>query len=352
VEAVDSDRLHARPVPICPICEAPAPDLVRSFTIDVVATHFVPAARDLKRHGELRKLLTELWEGRESVDIHHCRNCSFGFARPWVAGSDRFYNLVSDSNPHYPRNRWEFDRTIECLSARFRTISSERKLRLLEIGSGDGAFLKKLRLSSIGPAFSALAVEYDRGAVEKLGQAGFEISSNSAQQLAERDSHRGEFAAICLFQTLEHIADIHGLFWAMRALLGEDGALFISAPFGPSTEVQEELTSYWDLPPNHVGRWARPAFDSIAEQHGFRVVEWELEPNARLYYTWRLACYAALAKAYDETSLPGRINALGARSIRGPLKRVVALAFVPRMLKAWRRLSPPTQWVHMQPTPP
>jgi hypothetical protein len=196
-----------------------------------------------------------------------------------------------------------------------------------------------------------LAVEYDRGAIEKLEEAGFAVSSSFVQQLAENESHRGEFAAICLFQTLEHIADVHGIFGAMRRLVSEDGAVFISTPFGPSTGLQEELTSYWDLPPNHVGRWTRPAFDAIAERHGLRVVEWELDRNGRLGYAWRLACYALLAKSYDETSFPGRINALSVRSIRGPAKRVLALAFVPRMLKAWRRLSPPTQWVHMQPAP-
>ena len=181
---------------------------------------------------------------------------------------------------------------------------------------------------------------------------GFDVSAISAQELAESDRHKGKFAAICLFQTLEHIADVHGAFRAMRALLREDGALFISVPFGPSTELQEELTAYWDLPPNHVGRWTPRAFDSIAQQHGFRVVEWELEATSRLSCAWRLATYALLAKAYDETSLPGRINALRVRSIRGPLKRVAALAFVPRVLKAWHRLSPPTQWVRMEPSAP
>jgi SAM-dependent methyltransferase len=351
VQTAPSDAFASSPAPGCPICLAPAPDLIRSFALDVVATHFVPTSRDAKRHGELQALLTELWEGRDSVDVRYCRSCSFGFAHPWVAGSERFYNLVSDSDPHYPRDRWEFGRTIRCLSARIQEPTKQRNFRLLEVGSGNGAFLTKLRSSRVGDAFSPLAVEYDRGAIEKLKEAGLAVSSSSVQQLAESESHRGEFAAICLFQTLEHIADVHGIFGAMRRLVSEDGALFISTPFGPSTGLQEELTSYWDLPPNHVSRWTRPAFEAIAERHGFRVVEWELERNGRLDYAWRLASYAVLARAYDERSVPGRINALSVRSIRGPAKRVLALAFVPRMLKAWRRLSPPTQWVHLEPAP-
>jgi hypothetical protein len=94
----------------------------------------------------------------------------------------------------------------------------------------------------------------------------------------------------------------------MRVLLRDDGGLFMSVPFAPSTELQEELTAYWDVPPNHIGRWTPRAFDSIARQHGLRVVDWELEAASSLSCAWRLATYAVLAKAYDEASLPGRIN--------------------------------------------
>jgi SAM-dependent methyltransferase len=221
--------------------------------------------------------------------------------------------------------------------------------KLLEVGAGSGAFLTQLRSSRIGGGFSLLAIEYDRGAVANLESAGFETTQFSLQELAKSDQHRGAFAAICLFQTLVHIADVHDTFHAIKTLLRHDGDLFISVPFGPSTDIQEELTAYWDLPPNHVGRWTRHAFESIAQQHAFLIVDWELERTGRLFYAWKLARYTVLAKAYDESSLVGRINALRVRSIRGPAKRVVAIAYLPKILAAWRRLTPPTQWVHLKP---
>jgi SAM-dependent methyltransferase len=339
-----------RAAPACPVCAASAPEIMRRFTIDLVATHFIPASRDLRRHTELRELLGDLWEGRDTVAIRRCSSCSLGFADPWVAGTDRFYNLVTESDPHYPRDRWEFRRTIRCLTARPPTVGHQIPARILEVGAGSGAFLKQLRSSSVGTEFSPLAIEYDRGAVAKLEQAGFETSRDSLQELAGTAQRKGIFTAICMFQTLEHIADVHGVFGAVKTLLRHDGDLFISVPFGPSTELQEELTGYWDMPPNHVGRWTRSAFDSIAEQHAFRLVEWELERTARLLLAWRLASYAVRAKAYDEDSVAGRINALRIRSIRGPAKRILAVALMPKMLVAWHRLCAPTQWVHMKPT--
>jgi hypothetical protein len=180
-----------------------------------------------------------------------------------------------------------------------------------------------------------------------LKQAGFRTLSLSLQELAREEGH-ASYAVICLFQTLEHMADVQGAFGAITRLLSLDGHVFISVPARAATEVQEELTGYLDLPPNHVGRWTRSAFEAITQQHGLEVVEWELEPAALPVLAWRLAVYAVQAKAYDEESLAGRVNAVQNRWIRGPAKRVVALAYMPRMLASWRRLSPKIQWVHIQ----
>jgi SAM-dependent methyltransferase len=334
--------------PRCPVCATVSPEVVRTFTLSQVATHFIPESRDRERHEELRDLLVESWGGRETVAVHRCPTCSFGFAEPWVAGSTRFYNLVTESDPHYPSDRWEFRRTVNALATeRFVGIGNEKRTRLVEVGAGSGAFLKLLRSSHVGRTFRPIAIEYDRGAIANLEQAGFETFAGSLQELAATSSGRSDFGAICLFQTLEHIADVHGTFRAITALLEPTGNVFLSTPYAPSIELQEELARFWDLPPNHVGRWTRSAFEAVAEQHALRVVEWELEPTPRVVLAWRLAVYTVLGKAYDERSLAGRINALRVRSVRGPAKRVVAIGYMPKMLAAWPRLVPVTQWVRL-----
>jgi SAM-dependent methyltransferase len=338
-----------RPVPTivrCPICRSAAPEIIRTFTVDQVATHSVPAARDPDRHRELRALLGEMWNGRESVDIHQCERCSFGFANPFVAGDQRFYNLVVDDDPSYPASRWEFDRTIEALSSL--PGDDPRPGRLLDVGAGTGAFLKRLRSSQIAGRYVPYALEYDRGALRQLHDAGFQGSSRSLQDVAAATDESQRFSVICVFQTLHHIADVHGTFGALSDLLQPGGDIFISVPFGPETEVQERLTGYWDLPPIHVARWTSSAFEAAAPQHSLDVVAVEPEPINRLIMAGRLALYATLASAYDEQTLAGRINALPRRSLRGPAKRLLAVAYLPRMLAAWRSLSPRTRWVHIR----
>lgn len=333
--------------PACPICRTVAPQIVRSFTLDEVAVHFIPESRDRERHTELRDLLTEIWGGRTSVQIHRCRVCSFAFAHPWVDGTERFYNLISQENPHYPRNRWEFQRTIESLTRIAEEHRYQGRMELLEVGAGGESFLKRLQSSPIGGIFAPTATEYDRGAVAQLKHAGFRTLSLSLEEFAHEEP-AASVAVICLFQTLEHMADVHGVFGAITHLLSVDGDVFISVPASEATDVQEELTGYLDLPPNHVARWTRPAFEAVTQRHGLKVVEWELEPAARFVLAWRLAIYAVQAKAYDEESLAGRVNAVQNRWIRGPAKRVAALAYMPRMLASWRRISPKTQWVHIR----
>jgi hypothetical protein len=82
-----------------PCLPATASEVIRTFTIDDVATHFIPASRDMKRHNELRGLLAELWEGRETVEVALLLQPFVRLRAPWAAGSERFYNLVSESDP-------------------------------------------------------------------------------------------------------------------------------------------------------------------------------------------------------------------------------------------------------------
>jgi SAM-dependent methyltransferase len=337
-----------RVTPKCPICAASAPRVIKAFTVGQVATHFIPASRDREHHAELRRLISEIWGGEEEVNVHACPSCTFVFADPWADGSERFYNLVSGGDPHYPRNRWEFHRTIASLRTSIETHDSAGVLRLLEVGAGSGEFLKQFRASAIGPRFAPVAIEYDGGARARLEKAGFDVLSCSLGDLAADEQRRARFRAICLFQTLEHIADVHGTFAAVSDLLSPNGDLFVSVPWSEAIEVQEDLSGYWDLPPNHVGRWTRSAFERIAKQHGLAVVEWELEQIRRPSVAWQLAVYAVRARAYDEDSMAGRVNRLRIRRLRGPAKRLMAVAFVPRMLSAWHRLCPPTQWVHIR----
>jgi len=155
--------------------------ILRRFSVDAAAEHFIPSRRPPARNQQLKALLIQLWNGQDFVQVRRCETCGFAFASPFVAGTPDFYNLVSTGDPHYPRHRWEFDRTLQSLQ----DLGGSRKLRLVEAGTGDGWFLRQLADSSIGPLFDVMALEYDEGALRNLRKAGFRSEMGSISSLAE-----------------------------------------------------------------------------------------------------------------------------------------------------------------------
>ena len=165
------------PVP-CPVCDTQADAVVRNHSREAAAQHFVPRSRDPRRHDELKAMLAELW-GRDEVNVRRCPTCGLCFADPFVAGDETFYNLVTESDPRYPSDRWEFRQTLASLRALYQGTS--RRVRLVELGAGDGAFLKGLKSAKLGPRFDLLAIDYDIGAVERLERSGFRTFAGSSR---------------------------------------------------------------------------------------------------------------------------------------------------------------------------
>jgi SAM-dependent methyltransferase len=218
---------------------------------------------------------------------------------------------------------------------------------LLECGAGDGAFLKQLRASELGSRFDVVAIEYDDGAIERLKAAGFRAERASITDVA-RNTASGGFGVICMFQTLEHMSDIHGVFRAFRSLLRPGGHVFISVPHGLAIDAQERLSGYWDMPPNHVGRWLPVSFERMAARHDLRLVTCEIEPSFRVRNAWRLAVCSIHSVAYRQATLAAGVNALRFRYVRGPLKRLLALLQMPALLPRVSGSGGHTLWAHLQ----
>jgi 2-polyprenyl-3-methyl-5-hydroxy-6-metoxy-1,4-benzoquinol methylase len=323
----------------CPACGHLNGCSLHRHTAAAAAQHFVPRQRDSRRHADLVAHLRELW-GRDFVEVHVCPSCTFGYAVPWVGGDARFYELAHAGDPHYPADRWEFGRTIRVLER----PAFKRRLRVLEVGAGDGAFLDDLR--RLGP-HEMLAADYDAGAVRGLREKGYEAIVGSLADIST-----GSFDVVCLFQTLEHMADLDAVFENLHRLLAPDGSVFLSVPNGEATDFQEHVTGYWDMPPNHVGRWNPTALARASERHGFSAVAVETEPLRARQVAWQLAVYSVNGRSYTPGTLDNRINAIASRPARGLVKRVLAAARLPPLLAMRRRFRPLTCWAHLTPADP
>jgi SAM-dependent methyltransferase len=316
----------------CPACLDPATTLAREHSVAEAATHLISRRRDAPRHDRLQAELQTLF-GAERVEVRHCSACGFWFAHPFVSGTPEIYNLITNGAEHYPANRFEFDQTIAALGG--------DALDVLEIGAGDGAFLRKLRGAGIRGRLCA--TEYDDGSIQKLRAVpGAEAFKLSPQELTA--AAPGRFGAVCMFQVLEHLDRLDELFAAIRELLAPEGRLFIAVPNEASVTVQERLTGFWEMPPNHIGRWTKPALESVASRHGLRVCDHRYEPVTAPVELWGMAKCRYDARAYRAASVAGRVNGISARPVRGLVKRALTGWDLLVLAPHYGRLPPRSQW--------
>jgi 2-polyprenyl-3-methyl-5-hydroxy-6-metoxy-1,4-benzoquinol methylase len=330
----------------CPVCSCQQTEVIRRHTLAMAAEHFVPRDRAAERNEKLRQTIRRLWSGAESVEIHRCRWCGFAFPIPYVAGDVAFYNLAF-GNGQYPRDRWEFGRTLDVLHPI--AASSPHSLKLLESGAGMGWFLEKVRRSTLADRFQLEALEFDDAAIGILRRRGFSTSNASLPDLLGSTAYEGKVDVICMFHTLEHMARVADVFQAFDFLLAPGGHVFISVPNAAAIDQQEETVRFWDMPPNHVGRWNLGCFEVLANQYGLRVVEWAVEPRqARWQQAWHLALYQVNSRAYDAHTIEHLVSSIQQRHPRRIARGLNALAWVPLLwIKAGSMLGQ-SLWVHLK----
>jgi SAM-dependent methyltransferase len=257
-----------------------------------------------------------------------------------------FYNLAFGSGG-YPRDRWEFDQTLDALTPI--ALACSRPLKLLEAGAGVGSFLEGIRQRpALRERIAAEAIEYDDVALHTLTQRGFAANAGSITDLVQDPDQGGRFDIICMFQTLEHMAGVTDVFQAFAFLLRPEGHVFLSVPNGPSVDYQEKVVQLWDMPPNHVGRWSLGCLDIAAKRNGLEVVAAAVEPQwTRFRHAWHYATYRLASRAYFAGSWEHRINAVRSRYLRWALKGLTGILWVPRF---WfkQQATGHNLWVHIR----
>ncbi len=188
-----------------------------------------------------------------------CPRCQFVFASPFKAGNSSFYALAyTYTADKYPQNKWEYDETIRRLDHRF-----GQRNRYLEIGAGSGVFVKKLIPDFVRPE-DATCFEYSSSGADAIHALGIQCLDHNFCNSSELEGR--QFDIICLFQVLEHMADLDPLFAKLCELAAPQCDIFVAVPNPLRTEFQEQKGSILDLPPNHVGRWTPGCFEIIAKR--------------------------------------------------------------------------------------
>jgi SAM-dependent methyltransferase len=197
---------------------------------------------------------------QEDATLYECRDCGLQYFSPKVAGDAEFYRQLMGPAGYEPE-RWDFD----VAAAKLAPGES-----VLDIGCGEGAFLKKVALGGR----RVVGIDHNVDAIERLGAGGIEAYAMSVEEAARVE--REAFDVVCSFQTLEHLPEVDDLVRAARECTRPGGRILIGVP-NRDRYARSDLEPY-DCVPHHISRWSGEQLAALADRFDLELVGIEREP--------------------------------------------------------------------------
>jgi SAM-dependent methyltransferase len=240
--------------------------------------------------------------GTASIALFECLGSGLRFFVPNdIAGSTRLYQQLQKFDWYYMSDKWEHTVALKDLRGCH---------RVLEIGSGAGAFIQ--RLQHLG--FSVEGIELNEDALVTARDAGLPVRQMTLDELF----HAGRrYDAICAFQVLEHVPDPKAFVADIIQLLNDGGRLILSVPDHDSF-IKHASLHLLDEPPHHMTQWTEKVLAFLTGIFPLDIDTVRHEPLAPYHVTWYSSIQA------------------GRWIVGGPFVRRVVQAIVERLLRVDR----------------
>ena len=254
-----------------------------------------------------------IWTQNPHRQLLRCGSCGFAWVPQGVARTAAGQSIYEGDEPVFftdaQRDYYRDEVTTEAARAKLawvaRFVPAGRAL--LDVGANFGHFLREAQqqYDAVGIEPSAAVVAWGR---EHLG-VHLETGSIGDEMLA----YQGRFAAVTLFDVIEHLEDPRDALQRCHRYLTPGGHLFITTP-DTSAPVARLLGSHWyyiDLL-EHVSLFSAANLTRLLTECGFRVVERRtIGRRYRVSYIERrlrdLARDSVLLRAASTAALPLRL---------------------------------------------
>jgi len=236
---------------VCPLSGSSKVDLVEKIQV-----------------GSLTKLYKKLlnsdilseFNGLEEIGLYHCIDSDLTFFYPFVTGSDLFYEKLQMFDWYYMDDKNEYT-----YAQKFVKESDE----VLEIGSGKGAFAKKILTKKY------TGLELSHKAVKIASSNGITVLNETVQSHAINNPNK--YDVVCAFQVLEHVAEVYQFIESSILCLKPGGFLIYSVPSADS--FSRYVPNFeLDMPPHHVTRWSDKSLKNVSNYFPLNNVEIWHEP--------------------------------------------------------------------------
>ncbi|AUS04140.1 class I SAM-dependent methyltransferase [Pseudotamlana carrageenivorans] len=242
----------------------------------------------ISSYKELGIDVIRFFKGEQNISLYKCEKTGYRFYYPFDSiGDAEFYKDLSLNRENYYSTRWEHLEIID-------TFKSDEKV--LEIGSGFGAFLNLLKSKNI----EAEGLELNPEAIKQCKDLGLKIHNELIDTFSKKNTE--QFDVVCYFQVLEHVTNVHEFIKASLKTLKVGGKLVIGVPnSNPYLFVNDKYHTL-NLPPHHAGLWNSSSLRALEEIFDVKLESINYEPLYKTY-TEFLNAYCRNSNIIISTSL-------------------------------------------------
>lgn len=217
------------------------------------------------------KVNAETFSARRIPDRMHfrlvkCTNCGLIFSNP-ILERHKIDNLYKKSSFSYTDESKYLKKTYRFYLEKALRNLDKSKLKLLDIGCGNGFFLEEARNFGIKSIFG---VEPSKAAVE---QAPKDLRKNIKNDILKPNLFKNNFFdVICCFHTLDHITNPNSFLKVCFKLLKKDGIILfvVHNTDGLSVKLFGEKSAIFDI--EHIYLFNPKSLSIIFAKNGFKVI--------------------------------------------------------------------------------
>jgi len=212
----------------------------------------------------------------EVFEIYKCQVCSFAFTQDFPIENQigKYYDApeyVSHSDTHKGiinmLYHWVRKISLKSKARLVAKYSSAKKGTLLDIGSGTGYFLNKMKARK----WIVTGIEKSDAARQYAKQK-FNIDCQQSEYLYNISCKKKD--VVTMWHVLEHLENLNGVFSHIHQILKDDGTLIIALPNKDSLDARhyKEYWAAYDVP-RHLWHFSPSDFERIAVRHQFELIE-------------------------------------------------------------------------------
>ena len=207
----------------------------------------------------------------KNIILCECQKCKLKFYDPLIAGDENFYNSLQKFDWYYMDEKEEYKYAEKFIN------SSDK---VLEIGSGKGAFVKYLSTKNY------IGLDFSKKAKKMAAENGILIENELIQDYSEK--HMEEFDIVVSFQVLEHVPDPKEFIEAKLSAIKDGGKLIIAVP-ADNSFLRYVTNGILNMPPHHVTRWSDETLKFIAKEYNLKLIKLYHEKIQEVHKMWYLS---------------------------------------------------------------